>query len=99
EEDKVEIGFWRTKAIDTRHASNDNRVPPLKQRLGGRVAHFINFFVDRRVFLDIGIALRHIGFWLVVVVITDEVTYGIVGKEFFKLIVELGGKSLIGSHD
>ena len=43
--------------------------------------------VDRRVFLDKGIRGRHIGFWLVVVVVGHEVLDRIVRKKLAELAV------------
>jgi hypothetical protein len=56
--------------------------------------------VDRAVFLDEQIALRHVGFRLVVVVVADEVLHRILREELTELAVQLRGQRLVGrKHD
>jgi hypothetical protein len=63
------------------------------------MAQHLDLFVNRGVFLDICIALRHIRLGLIVVVVRDEVDHSVVGKELFELARKLSGERLVGSHD
>ena len=63
------------------------------------MAQHLDLFVNRGVFLDICIALRHIRLGLIVVVIRDEVDHSIIGKELFELACKLSGERFIRSHD
>jgi hypothetical protein len=53
------------------------------------VAHPVDLLVDLGFFLDKGIRPRDIGFWLIVVVVADEVFDGVVRKEAFEFAVKL----------
>ena len=56
--------------------------------------------LTERVLLDEGVGLRHVGLWLVVVVVRDEVLDGVVGHELAELVRELGGQGLVvGEHE
>ena len=59
----------------------------------------LDVLVDGRVFFDEQVALRHIGFGLVVVVITDEVLHRVFWEKLAKLAVELRRQRLIGRKD
>ena len=55
--------------------------------------------VDVRFFFDVEVALRDVGFWLVVVVVADEVFHGVVGEKFLELGVKLRGQRFVmGQH-
>ena len=97
-EDEIKIGFGRPQPIDARDAGNDDGIAPFQQRLGGGVAHLVDFLVNRGVFLHIGIALGDVGFGLVVIVITDEVAHRIVREDVLEFIIELGRQGFIGRH-
>ena len=68
------------------------------QRCGGE-AHSVDFFVDRRIFFDVDVPLRNVRFGLIVIVIGNEISDGVVGKEGFELTVQLGGKRFVVGHD
>ena len=53
------------------------------------------FSLIERVFFDVDVALRNVGFGLVVVVIADEIVDGVVREERLELLVELGGERLV----
>ncbi len=59
------------------------------------MAHLIDRVVDRGIFRDIGVALRNVGFGLVIIVITDEILDRIVREKLFELLVELPRQRLI----
>ncbi len=65
------------------------------QGAGGGQPQAVDLLVDRGVFLDVDVALRNVGFGLVVVVVADEIMDGVVRKELLELAVELGGQRLV----
>jgi hypothetical protein len=86
------------EAVDARHAGNDDDVAPLEERPGRREAHAVDLVVDGRLFLDVGVGRRHVGFRLVVVVIADEVLDGVVREESAEFLVQLRGERLVVDH-
>ena len=92
------IVFGRSEAIDAGDAGHDDHVPPAHQRAGGGQTEAFDLLVDRRVLLDVDVALGDVGLGLVVVVVADEVVYGVVGKELLELGVELGGQGFVVRH-
>jgi len=90
------IGLDRTDTVDARHGGDDDDVVALQQRPRRRMPHAVDLLVDRGVLLDIGVGARHVSFRLVVVVIADEIFYGVVrGRSLLKLAIELGGQRLV----
>ena len=87
--------FRRANVVDTRHARHDDGVTSAEERRGGRQAQAIYLFIDVGILLDVGVGLREIGLWLIVVVVAHKVLDRIVGKELAKLAVELGGQGLV----
>src|SRR5262245_18649952 len=73
EQNKIEIRLGRPQTINTGDAGDNDSVATFEQRLGGGVAHLVDFFVNRRVFFDVCVTLGHVCFRLVVVVIAHEV--------------------------
>ena len=71
------------------------RVPPGQQRSRGRVPELVQFVVDVRILLDVGVGARDVGLRLVVVVVADEVLDGVVREELLELGCELGGEGLV----
>ena len=65
----TQIVLRAAQAIDTGHRRHYNNVPTFHQRSSSRKAQFINLFVNRRVFCNISISLRHIGLRLVIIVV------------------------------
>ncbi len=59
----------------------------------------LDLLVNRSILFDIGVALRHIGLGLVIVVIGDEVHDRVMGKELLELACQLGRERLIRRHD
>ncbi|MBA7678963.1 hypothetical protein ES703_87243 [subsurface metagenome] len=59
------------------------------------MAQLIYLFIYICFLLNIGIGAGDIGFRLVVIVIADEVFYGVVGEELLKLGAELGSQCLV----
>ena len=66
-----------------------------KQRARGGEAEFVELIVDRRLFFNVEVAGRDVGFGLVVVVVGNEVLDGVVGEELFEFVVKLGRERLV----
>jgi len=63
------------------------------------VAEAVNLVVDRGVLLDVGVGLRKVGLWLVVVVVGDKVVNRVFREELVELVAKLCGKGLVvGDH-
>ena len=90
------IGFRRSETVNARHAGDDERIAPFKQRFGRRMAQLVDLIVDRRILFYIGIRRRHVSFRLVIIIITDEVANGIFRKQIAKLVIKLCGQRLVG---
>ena len=82
--------------VDRRHCGHDDHIPPLQQALGAREAHLLDVLVDRAVLFNKEVTLRHVGFGLVVVVVTDEIFHRILGEELAKLAVKLCCQRFVG---
>ena len=93
------VGFDGSYTIDARHRGDDDHIIPLQQSAGGRVAHTVNLFVDLTFFFNIGVGTRHIGLWLVIVVIAHEILNGIVGEKSLKLAIKLGCEGFVGGEN
>ena len=86
-------------AVDARHRGHDDHIAPRKQRRGRGQAQPIEFFVDRGIFLDVGIRPRDVGFRLVVVVVRNKVVDGVLREEFLELRIQLRRQRLVVRHD
>src|SRR5262249_2060929 len=79
----------RAPAIYTRDAGNNDDVFAADEGAGGGQAEPVDVFVDLGVFFDVDVALRDVGFRLVVVVVADEVMDGVTREKCPELLVEL----------
>ena len=95
----VQVGLWRTQAVDTRHRRDHHHVATGQQCRSGRVPQPLDVVVDRAVLLDVGVGLGDIRLRLVVVVVRDEVLDGVVRQHFSQLVGELRGERLVRRHD
>ena len=73
----------------------DDDVAAADQGASGGEAQPVDVLVDLRVLLDVDVALRNIGFGLVIVVIADEVFDGVFREKTFEFMIELGRESFI----
>ncbi|MBA7685820.1 hypothetical protein ES703_94248 [subsurface metagenome] len=80
-----------TQTVDARYRGDDNHIAALKEGMSGGVAQFINLLIDIALFLNVSIGVRNIGFRLVVVIVADEVFYGVIGEELPELAGKLSG--------
>ena len=91
----LQIGLGVAQAVDRRYRRDDDRIGSLEQRLGRGQPHLFDVLVDGGVFFDVRVGRRHVGFWLVVVVVADEILDRIVRKELPELAVQLRGQRLV----
>ena len=59
------------------------------------MAHLVDRIVDRRIFRNVRIALRNVGFRLIVIVVTDEIFDSIVREKLFEFLIELPASVLL----
>ena len=81
--------------VDARDGGHDHAIAPFQQAFGRRQTHLLDMLVDCRVLFDEQIAGRHVGFWLIVVVVGNEILDGILGQEFAKLGIKLCRQRLV----
>ncbi len=93
------IGFGRADAVDAGDGGDHDDVAAFEERARGGHAQLVEFVVDGGFFFDVGVAGRDVGFGLVVIVIADEIFDGVIGKERFEFVEELGGESFVVSQD
>ena len=64
---------------------------------GGRcaVAQAVDLLIGGGILFDKGIRMGNIGFWLIVVVIGDEVFHGVIREKLLELTAKLGGKGFV----
>ena len=98
-EHAVDVLLRCPQAVDRRYRGHHDDIPPSEQRIGRGVAQTLDLLVDGGVLLDIGVRLRDICLWLVVVVVGHEVLDRIVGQQLAELVGELGRERLVGRHD
>jgi hypothetical protein len=71
----------------------------VRSERGRGMPQLVDLLVDIRVLLDKGVGPGDISFWLVVVVVGDEILHGVAWEKFLELGIELGGQGLImGQH-
>ena len=92
---RAEVLLGRAEAVDARDARHDDDVASTQERVRRGVPQSFDLGVDRRVLLDEGVGLRHVGLGLVVVVVRDEVLDRVVRHELAELGGELRGEGLV----
>ena len=98
--DHAVVALGLANAVNRRHRGDDHHIAPLHDAFGAGQAHLLNVLVDRTVFFNEQIALRHIGLGLVVVVVADEILHRVFREKLAKFAVQLGGQRLVGrKHD
>ena len=53
------------------------------------MSHFFDFFINLRIFFNIGVRTGYIGFRLIIIVIGYKVFHGIIREKFFELTIQL----------
>ena len=95
--DETHLGviLGRANAVDGTHSRDDDGVAPLQHAFGRRQPHLLDVLIDGRVFFNEQIALRHIGFRLVVVVIADEILDRVFREKLAEFAVKLRGQCFV----
>ena len=87
------------QTVDAAHRRDHDDIPPLQQGAGGGQTQAVDLLVGGGVLFDIGIRVGDVCLRLVVVIVGDEVLYGVVGKELPKLLAQLSRQRLVvGQH-
>jgi hypothetical protein len=81
------VGLGRAQTVDAGDRADDDGITTLEETPRRRKSKLIEFIIDRGLFFDVEVASRDIGLGLIVVVIGDEILYGIVGEELLELVV------------
>ena len=63
------------------------------------MAHSVDLFIDLRIFFNVGVGARHIGFRLVVIIIGYEILHCVFGEEAFHLPIKLRSQRFIRRQD
>ncbi len=87
------------QAVDATDGRHHDDVLARDEGVRGRQAVALDLLVDRRVLLDVGIRLGNVRLGLVVVVVRDEVVYGVLGEKLLQFREELGGERLVVGQD
>ena len=85
--------------VNCRNSCYDDNVAAFHQRFGAGQPHLFNVLVDRGIFLDEQIALRHISFRLVVIVVADEIFDGVAGEKLAEFAIQLRCQGLVGGKN
>ena len=96
---EARIVLGRTDAVDARYRRDDDHIASRKKRRRRLMAQHFDFLVNGGVLFDIRIALRNIGFRLVIVVVAYKINHGVMREKLFELARELGSKRFVGSHN
>ena len=87
------------QSVDTGDGADyDNVISPHKGCRSGQT-QLVDLIIDRRVLLDIGVSLGHIGLRLVVIIVGNKILYRILREKFLEFSVELRGKRLVMRDD
>ena len=84
-----------TKTKDAGNRGHDQRIATSQQGSGRGVTQLVDLFIDIRILLNEGIGAGNIGFWLVVIVVRNEVFHRVIREEFLELTVELSRQRLV----
>src|ERR1700676_3506427 len=93
------IGFRRTEAVDAGYRSDDDDVAAFEERAGGAHAESVELVVYGGFFFDVDVGCGNVGFWLVKIVVADEIFDGVLGEETFEFVIELRGERLVVSEN
>ena len=83
------------QTVDAGDGGNDDHIPALGQRGSRAVAQALDLVVDGGVLLNIGVGVRDIRLWLIVVIVGNEIFHGVVREELPELRAELRRQRLV----
>ena len=92
----LQIIIGRANAVNGRNRGHNHYITPLQHAFGGRKAHLLDMVVNGTVFFNEQIALRHISFRLVVIVITHEIFHRVFREKLAEFTVELRRQRFVG---
>ncbi|OQC35131.1 MAG: hypothetical protein BWX66_01692 [Deltaproteobacteria bacterium ADurb.Bin058] len=92
------VSFCRPQAKDAGHRCNDNDVIAFEERPSGRVAHPVNLVVNLGVFFDEGVGGGHVRFWLVIIVVGNEVLNSVIREKLLEFGIQLRGQGFVWGH-
>ena len=95
EEQHAVVGVRVAKTVDAGDRGYDNHIASFKQSARRGHTQAINLVIYRRLFLDVSVRSWHVSFGLVVVVVRDEIFYGVFWKEGFEFLIELRRERLV----
>jgi len=90
------VVLGRAQIVNAGYRRHYDNVPARHQRRRGFQTEPVDMFVDGGVLFYESIRPRNIRFGLVVIVVRDEIFYGVFGKEFLEFRVKLRGQNFIG---
>ena len=85
----------RAQAEDAGDGGDEQHIVAADQIARGRQAQAIQIIISAGIFFDVDIALRDVRFGLVVIVIADEISDRVVGKQFLEFLIKLGGERFV----
>ena len=89
----------RAEAIEAGDGADDDDVAPVEQGARRRETQPLQTIVDGGILCDVGVCLRDIRLWLIVVIIADKILHGVFWKESLQFAVELSRQSLVVGDD
>src|SRR5213080_2623443 len=93
------VDFRRSQTVNAGDGRDDDDVLALEQRSRRRVPHPVDGVIDGGILGDVCICGRDVGFWLIVIVIADEIFDCVVRKEALKFAVELRRQRFVVHDD
>src|SRR5690625_7758921 len=78
---------------------NDHIPATREERRSGSESQFVNFFVDRKIFFDIGVGSSDVCFWLIIVIVRNKILDRIIWKKLPEFAIQLSGQGFIVSDD
>jgi len=85
----------RTQAEDAAHGGDQQHVAAADEVACRRQPQAVEVVVAAGVFLDVDVALRDVRLGLVIIVVRDEITDGVMREELLEFLVKLGSERLV----
>ncbi len=97
--DQFAVVFRIAQSVNTGYGRNNNDIAPFKKTHRRRVAQFVDFIINRRIFFNIRIRRSNICFRLVIIIVADKICHFIVRKKRFKFTAKLRRQRLVVRDD
>ena len=95
----IAVQVRHSQSVNARNGRNDDNVAPFHKTVRRGKTQFVDFLVDCRVFFDVEVPRRNVGFRLVIIIVGNKIFDGVVREKSLKLAVELGGKRFVVADD